>query len=393
MSDDESIGARIRRHRRSRGLSLDQAAGLAGISKSYLSRLERGERPVDSRQLLVQIATALEVSVTDLTGQPYTPRDREHADAHRGVTGTRLALLDPSGPSMPEDQIVAAVDALDVLMNSCDLVEQARVIPDLLRATQQNAAEVGSPEAFRRVVVTAHAATFFMRNLGEVDLAWMAADRMRQAAEAAGDPATLGLAAYTQAHSLTPSGALQRAAVLATRAADATVATGAEELAAKGSCLLVAASTIATLGDVEGARDRLAEAAEIAGRLEDTTLVARHTSFSDWNVIMHRVSVEVEAGNSVAAVEAARPLTSAPIGHRERMSYLWVDVGRAFSQMDRHREAIEAFRRAERTAPLRVRLSPVVRDSVRGLLDHAYRRAAGAQLRGLAERCGVLSEM
>jgi hypothetical protein len=70
-----------------------------------------------------------------------------------------------------------------------------------------------------------------------------------------------------------------------------------------------------------------------------------------------------------------------------------VDVGRAFSQMDRHREAIEAFRRAERTAPLRVRLSPVVRDSVRGLLDHAYRRAAGAQLRGLAERCGVLSEM
>jgi transcriptional regulator with XRE-family HTH domain len=123
MSDDESIGARIRRLRRSRGLSLDQAAGLAGISKPYLSRLERGERSVDSRALLHQIATALEVSITDLTGQPYVPRDREHADAHRGVTGTRLALVDPSGPSRPEAEIIAAVDELDVLMNSCDLVQ------------------------------------------------------------------------------------------------------------------------------------------------------------------------------------------------------------------------------------------------------------------------------
>ena len=68
MGDEENIGARIRRYRRSRGLSLDQAAGLAGISKPYLSRIERAERPIDSRGLLLQIATALEVSVTDLTG-------------------------------------------------------------------------------------------------------------------------------------------------------------------------------------------------------------------------------------------------------------------------------------------------------------------------------------
>jgi DNA-binding XRE family transcriptional regulator len=84
VSDEESIGARIRRCRRARGLSLDQAAGLAGISKPYLSRLERGDRSVDSRSLLLRIAGALEVSVTDLTGQPYVPRDREHADAQRG---------------------------------------------------------------------------------------------------------------------------------------------------------------------------------------------------------------------------------------------------------------------------------------------------------------------
>jgi hypothetical protein len=40
---------------------------------------------------------------------------------------------------------------------------------------------------------------------------------------------------------------------------------------------------------------------------------------------------------------------------------------------------------------LRVRLSPVVRESVRYLIDSAHRRASGPALRGLAERCGVMS--
>ncbi len=43
------IGRRARTIRRRRGLSLDVAAGLAGISKSYLSRLETGDRQFERR--------------------------------------------------------------------------------------------------------------------------------------------------------------------------------------------------------------------------------------------------------------------------------------------------------------------------------------------------------
>jgi transcriptional regulator with XRE-family HTH domain len=39
-----TIGARARMIRRRRGLSLEVVAGLAGISKQYLSALERGQR-------------------------------------------------------------------------------------------------------------------------------------------------------------------------------------------------------------------------------------------------------------------------------------------------------------------------------------------------------------
>jgi imidazolonepropionase-like amidohydrolase len=106
---------------------------------------------------------------------------------------------------------------------------------------------------------------------------------------------------------------------------------------------------------------------------------------------MHRVALEVDAQNPAAALAAGEGLMRHGVDQRERMSYFWVDIGRAYAQLDRHREAVDAFRRAERAAPLRVRLSPVVRDSVRELMERGPRRMAGVELRGLAERCGVLT--
>lgn len=391
MTDDETLGQRIRRCRRSRGLSLDQAAGLAGISKPYLSRLERGERSVDSRALLMRIATALETSVADLTGQPYVPRDREHADAQRGAVALRLALLDPDGPLPPEPAVASALDDLPSVLTRCDLVEQARVLPDLLVWTQRLATTTGSATHHRGVARAAYAAVFLLRNLGETDLALMTAERMRQAAEAADDPATIALAAYARAHALVPAGAVRRAVIVAQEGFASTSVQDPECLAARGSCLLVAATSTAATGDFDTARAELDDAHEIARQVPQPTVIAGHTSFSAENVQMHRVALEVEAADPVAALDAARPLTNTKLTQRERASYFWVDVGRAYAQLDRHREALDAFRRAERAAPLRVRLSPVVRSAVRTLLDRPYRRAEGARLRGLAERCGVLS--
>src|SRR5581483_6548289 len=88
------IGARARMIRRRRGLSLDVAAGLAGISKPYLSALERGQRGFNRRGLLEDLAAALGCSVADLTGQPYLPQDRNTADVLASLPTIRLALND-----------------------------------------------------------------------------------------------------------------------------------------------------------------------------------------------------------------------------------------------------------------------------------------------------------
>lgn len=67
-ADDDAltIGRRVRQIRRSRGKSLVVVAGLAGISKSQLSRIERGETALERRSDIVAIANALRVAPSEL---------------------------------------------------------------------------------------------------------------------------------------------------------------------------------------------------------------------------------------------------------------------------------------------------------------------------------------
>jgi transcriptional regulator with XRE-family HTH domain len=93
-AEASAIGARARMIRRRRGLSLDVVAGLAGISKPYLSQLERGLRRFNRRGLLEDLADALGCSVADLTGQPYLAMDRQSADAAATIPGVSGVLHD-----------------------------------------------------------------------------------------------------------------------------------------------------------------------------------------------------------------------------------------------------------------------------------------------------------
>ncbi|MBV9011883.1 MAG: helix-turn-helix transcriptional regulator [Pseudonocardiales bacterium] len=86
--------------RRRRGLSLAVVAGLAKITKQYLSPLERGQRGFNRRGLIEDLANALGCSVADLTGQPYLPPDRTSADALTTLPSIRLGaqrLRSPGG--------------------------------------------------------------------------------------------------------------------------------------------------------------------------------------------------------------------------------------------------------------------------------------------------------
>lgn len=85
--DARTIGARVRQIRYARGKSLRVVAELAGLSKSHLSRIERGERALERRSEIVALADVLQIAPSELTRLPIparatgkpTPRSRRYA--------------------------------------------------------------------------------------------------------------------------------------------------------------------------------------------------------------------------------------------------------------------------------------------------------------------------
>lgn len=72
----EAIGAELRDRRRSLGLRLVDAAGIAGVSPQYLSEVERGRKDPSS-ELLAAMSGALGLSVVDLARRAIgRPRSR-----------------------------------------------------------------------------------------------------------------------------------------------------------------------------------------------------------------------------------------------------------------------------------------------------------------------------
>ena len=72
----KKIGTRIREARTSQSLSQERLAELAGLSHTYIGRLERGEKQA-SIDTLVRVARCLDVSPLDLLTDLDTDMDRE----------------------------------------------------------------------------------------------------------------------------------------------------------------------------------------------------------------------------------------------------------------------------------------------------------------------------
>jgi transcriptional regulator with XRE-family HTH domain len=218
--DPSEIGQRARLIRRRRGLSLDVAAGLAGISKSYLSRLESGQRRFERRGLLEDLAGALGCSVVDLTGQPYLPADRSSADTLACLPGIREAIYDatlddaPDGPARPVAELARWAQQADAHRDQNCYALAGRELGTLLSELHTRAA-AGTPDdcrvALAALVQACHVAAGLAEAVGYHDLALAAATREHEAAVRLGDPVALGLARYGWAQTWSRAGARRQA--------------------------------------------------------------------------------------------------------------------------------------------------------------------------------------
>ena len=92
---DELLGRRIRHLRRARDLALKDVAERSGFSISFLSQIERG-RSSPSVRVLVRIANALGVSMSDLFEETDASQAPEQATVQRRETRRRLFFRDTS---------------------------------------------------------------------------------------------------------------------------------------------------------------------------------------------------------------------------------------------------------------------------------------------------------
>ena len=400
--DDQArtIGRRLREVRYWHQKSLRAVAELAGLSESYLSRLERGERPVDRRSTLEALAAALEVAPGELTGSHELVVGEGMGEVHAAVVALRVALADNAlddpadDATRPWPALVADLHRVNNdLRPRADHAALGLVLPDLIADLHATAA--ADPDHRRDALVglldVYTAAVVALKHLGESDLAAVAALQARAVAAEVGSPAYTALAEWVRALAVS-SPARQRSLSLASRAADRVApVVGSDGAAAEmyGMLHLMCALNAAALNRYGESADHQAEAADVAARVGAGTNFG-HTCFGVPNYGFWRVTLAVERGEGGKVAEIARDVDPTAVGSASRRAGFYTDLGRGLaSDRGRRGDAVKALRTAEQLAPQRVRANPYVRETVTDLLRLARRDAGGRELRGLAYRMGV----
>jgi transcriptional regulator with XRE-family HTH domain len=403
--DEITIGARLRTLRRWRGKTQAELAGLAGLSPSFVSIVEHGTRMLDRRSHIAALAAALKVSETDLAGAPHLTPDPLQSDPHMAIPPLRVALQTNSlsAPACEQARPLAELlrelgERVEPLYFACDYVRLGQHLPAVIDELHYRVAvpadEKARRQALRALVEACAYAAFRAKDLGYPDLAHLAASRASEAAAVLDEPVVTGKASYVWLQTMPRAGSWDRTLRAAERAAGTLGPHAGEDgqgIQVLGQLTLTAAMAAAVARTDDAASDWLDEADRLADHVPDEPAHGWH-GFSKTNVGVWRVAIGVERGDSGQRVLelASRVDETRLAARRSRLTSFRCDVGRGLAREPRTRtEAVRWLRRAEETAPQRVRNSAAVRESVAYLLNRATAAAGGRELRGMAARMGL----
>jgi transcriptional regulator with XRE-family HTH domain len=404
MEDDLRIGARVRAIRRRRGLSQAAAAGLAGISTSYLSRLETGEREFNRRGLVENLAEALACSPTDLTGTVSAIPDRRVLAAASAIPGISAALLDttlddvPHMPTRPVPELSALARKVHADADNAAYSMTGDSLGNLI-AELHIAQRAGSAEeqrvALLGIIDACIAARSVAGALGNDELAVIAIRRAWDAAKRLERPDLVGLTAMSRAIALNRIGARRTAKnLLAATLAELdslpraypndTTIEQARGMAHLSSAHLAARD--GRSGDVAAHLHEAEDLARFTGEQDHLHFHFGPTNVSAWSLT---IAVESDEGPEVAERIESSGVDLNRLGSRDRMSSVHFDFARSYAQAegDRDADVLRHLDMADRIAPIRIRQDPIARELVVGLDRRAKRRAW--ELNSLKNRLGV----
>jgi transcriptional regulator with XRE-family HTH domain len=351
MSQDRTVGDRIREIRKRRGLSQRELAELSGVSISLIRKLEQSEREDARLETLRKIGTALRVRTSALMATPdIEDADQQTVDIWEPV---RRALFGPA-PELEEPPTVegvqAALTAVKPAVAANQYSEVRVILPRLLRDAE---ALNGSARQVRSQALNLTGWLLVQTRQWEA-----ASTTLNLAIDAADNRLDAAAAANTLCWSLLRQGQLSNAREMATQWADDieprfSRATPAE-LSVWGRLMLGvtnAAIRDARPGEAEDALRLARAAADRVGR-EVASDASTTRTFGPVTVAMINAENAAICGNAekVLKIAEAIPRDVLHPGSASRCRHR-LDVANAYAQLKQDPAAVAVLQQLRADAP------------------------------------------
>lgn len=395
VDENAPIGERLRQLR-GRLYTQRQLSERSGVSIDIIRKLEQQQRNTATVRTLHHLARALDVTLADLLGRQALP---EH-DQAEGVTALRVAvtgvddLLDePAGDALSAREAQRTLTYLWGTYWAGHYEQLTALLPHALpalRATYTAAPATHRAQPAEWLARAYWAAGCTLVHLRQTDAAFLA---VRQAIACADETEDLLLAATLRGSlswQLLVAGRHGESEALAVRTAREIQPAGsvtAPELSAYGSLVLTGATAAARAQAGGRARDLVATAAEVSGRL-GVDRDDYQTAFGPSQIAMQAADVAVQTGEYGEAVRLARtmPAEGAALPLASRARHL-TDRALAHTRLGQPEQAATLVCTAEQMAPDWAQHQALLKGVTRDLLH--TRASRGPRLRGLAQRLGA----
>ncbi|MEV3873731.1 helix-turn-helix domain-containing protein [Streptomyces sp. NPDC049906] len=391
MESAPAPGENIAVLRKARGLAQAKLARAAGISVSYLSKIEVGTRPV-TPPVVAALAKAMRVPTQRIYGQPFLGPS-EQADLLNDLRSAVRRYTLPREDVPAPEQLAADVARAMRLRAETNYLELLGMLPKLLgqaTATALSAAP-GEAGAWTQVVDAYGCAYAAAHRLAQPDLADMIVSRQTWAARQTWNPEAEVAAAWNEAGTYQSAGQyedglaiVERAVIQYERASDRSPARSV----CLGS-LHLRGIVLASRGkDKHATADHLRKAKLHAeGTPHD---VLRHNlTFGQENTALYELAAHIELGKPNKAAEMADPLLKRPPTTLtpNRLGRMYIDMARARLDTRNYSGTEEALERAFQIAPQMTEVHPMAREVVRVLF--VLHQRARPKLMEMAKRTGL----
>lgn len=394
MESTPAPGENIAVLRKARGLGQAKLARLAGISASYLTKIEVGTRPV-TPPVVAALAKAMKVPTARIYGQPFlgATEQAELLDSLRDAV-RRYTLPKEDVPAQAD--LAADVEKAMKLRAETRYLELMGMLPKLLGQVTATALTAASGEAgaWSQVVDVYGCAYAAAHRLGQPDLADMIVSRQAWAAQQTWNPDAEVAAAWNEAGTYQSAGQYDDGLAIVERAISK-YESGSDrdtpEKALSLGSLHLRGVVLASRYKDKGATANHLQKAHRYAEIIQSDVLRHNLTFGPENTALYELASHIELGKPDRAAEMSAPLVEAPPQTLtpNRLGRMYIDIARARLDMKDYVGTEEALERVFEVAPQMAEIHPMARDVIRVLF--VLHQRARPNLMAMAKRTGLSS--